>query len=1060
MNETPASVENFDLSRHAVVEASAGTGKTYTIENLVLRLLTEEDVPLEQILLVTFTEKATGDLKTRLRIALERAAQRSDDDAARYATALSQFDQAPVFTIHGFCQRLAQEYALEQGQDFRLGLADDPDLLRMLLREIQRKDWRKHFGPRLRAVLETANYSRETAEDFDKKILEIASRCKPRAGHQLRPTFVLDWWQRLDEAGANWTGQLEIFTIHALHERLRDYKRQHGFQSFDDMIADVEECLDPARNPDAERFAKVLRQRYRYGIVDEFQDTDPLQWRIFRRIFLDGRESKLFIVGDPKQAIFGFRGADLPTYLHAANEMTGRFSACAYPLQINWRSDPDLLDGLNCLFQDGEWFPQASGIRYLPVHAPDDDKRQTRIEEDHTDRPALMMVDLGDAPTMKLAQKQFARFIVHEIQRLLNDRDGPRLTFAHKSLTARPIHAGDFCILIMKRPDANPIVQALDFAGIPYSFYKQTGLWHSDEANHVEILLQTLVRSDDAASFRKALLTCFFRIKPTDLARCPDVPMQHPARQLYQSWLACAEERRWSALFRSLLEDTGLLFHDTDQPDADRRLTNLRQILSTLEQVGHGFNFDLVGMLDWIVQRRNQRDSGETDMQPVDLNRPRVKIMTIHSSKGLEFPIVFMAGGFTQGNQIGTTIYRDDKQRSVFDLCPDNDARERVSAELLSEQRRLLYVALTRPIFKLYVPKVKIPQRRQWVGPAGTILLSALEKACPDKLGPLVAEIIKPAPALVLTKPESDAVSEAQPLHPIQINGPLFPVIDQGLGKRRIVVRSFSSMTRHHLSQVGEGESFGAALPRGDEDAAPLAERDDPLRGPVFGDMVHNVLERIDFAEVARTEQPDELIVAGARARTLMDAEIRANVGKLRTRTPREKLEDACRTQIAALVWHSLRTPLACVGSPLCAIPTRDRLHEIEFQYPEHAGAAVASDVRAEDGFITGFMDLLFRARERYYLVDFKTNLLAAYGPAQIERSMDESDYHRQYQLYLQAVLRWLRRVHGPQFAFEKHFGGVYYLYVRGMNGRDETTGVFFHAPTKQDLDLKHVLNG
>ena len=142
-----------------------------------------------------------------------------------------------------------------------------------------------------------------------------------------------DWWQRLDEADVNWAGQLEIFTINALHEHLRDHKRQRGLQSFDDMIASLEENLDSARNQDADDLLNTLRQqRYRYGIVDEFQDTDPLQWRIFRRIFLDAGASKLFVVGDAKQAIFGFRGADLPTYLHAVTEMKSIHGAVEYPL--------------------------------------------------------------------------------------------------------------------------------------------------------------------------------------------------------------------------------------------------------------------------------------------------------------------------------------------------------------------------------------------------------------------------------------------------------------------------------------------------------------------------------------------------------------------------------------------------------------------------------------------------------------------------------------------------------------------------------------------------------
>ena len=137
------------------------------------------------------------------------------------------------------------------------------------------------------------------------------------------------------------------------------------------MIATVEQSLDPERNPNAVSLLHSLRQRFRYAIVDEFQDTDPLQWRIFRRIFLGGGESKLFIVGDPKQAIYAFRGSDLPTYLSATKEMKADFGACEYPLDMNWRSDPDLLDALNCLFGDSEWFHlHRRLVRYWQVLAP------------------------------------------------------------------------------------------------------------------------------------------------------------------------------------------------------------------------------------------------------------------------------------------------------------------------------------------------------------------------------------------------------------------------------------------------------------------------------------------------------------------------------------------------------------------------------------------------------------------------------------------------------------------------------------------------------------------
>ena len=314
----------------------------------------------------------------------------------------------------------------------------------------------------------------------------------------------------------------------------------------------------------------------------------------------------------------------------------------------------------------------------------------------------------------------------------------------------------------------------------------------------------------------------------------------------------------------------------------------------------------------------------------------------------------------------------------------------------------------------------------------------------------MIAEFV--APPLLPSTPQTVAAVEA-PLAvlvkpPFTMEGPLFPPLAENLYKRRIVIRSFSSMSRHHLSLVGAGASFGEQAPVGEDEAAPPVERDDPLRGPVFGDMVHKVLEQIDFAEVARAADADALLRAGTHARRLIDREVLANLPKLRTRTPLDQLAQACRQQIAQLVWCALRTPLSGIGRSLSAIPAADRLAEVEFMT---VPAPPSRRSNAGEGFVTGFMDLLFRKDGQ--LLDWKT-----YGQEQLERAMADADYHRQYRLYLQAVSRWLRRVKGPTFRFLDHCGGVYYLFVRGLNGRDDTTGVFFHRPTIQDLDLEYVL--
>ncbi len=188
-------IETIDLDRHGVIEASAGTGKTYTLEKLVLRLLRERQVSLEQILLVTFTEKATGELKGRLRLALESECAQSSPQRERFQAALDSFDQAPIFTIHGFCQRALQEYALENRHELRMQLADDRELLETCLREIQRKNWREAYGVRLREVLELAGYSSSAGggERWEALVRQIALRLRPCCAHQLRPELLGDW---------------------------------------------------------------------------------------------------------------------------------------------------------------------------------------------------------------------------------------------------------------------------------------------------------------------------------------------------------------------------------------------------------------------------------------------------------------------------------------------------------------------------------------------------------------------------------------------------------------------------------------------------------------------------------------------------------------------------------------------------------------------------------------------------------------------------------------------------------------------------------------------------
>lgn len=1169
-------VEKIDLGRHAVVEASAGTGKTYTIEQLVLRLLLEQRATLDQILLVTFTEKATGELKGRLRSAIEKRLKEERALAAILQPALDSFDQAPIFTIHGFCHRLLSEYPVEQGQELGATLVDKQVLIEPALREVQRRVWRQQFGEQLQRVLELARFQRSSAERWERKVLEIAAQYQPECHHvllpaaegglnlekqeqacrhllanlraragpapQLLPTHqwivgledvqkvhggfmdrvdkflmpLLHWLYDAaadQEALASYTRfegliaaefeeafaeqgfacffdgvqdearaavpvacpglqealaaldafrgrgaleglseQLAVFTIRKIHEHLEELKGQRGWITYDDMVAQVARGLDPASSG-ARGFARLLRQRFRFGIVDEFQDTDPLQWLIFRRIFLEEGTSRLVVVGDPKQAIFGFRGADLPTYLSAVREMVDRYSARRYPLTINWRTIEPLLRALNHLFEQSAWFEHDHGIAYLEAQAPPAAQRRVSLEHEPVPQPPLALFNLSEEKYAKQAQRKFARFAAEEVRRLVDSGLEYICKGERKKLTA-----GDICLLVFKRKEGDPLEEELRRVGIPYTFYRQPGLWQSEEAQHLAIVLEALAHPGDRVLFRKALLTRFFRTRPGDLACCDELPAAHPSRALFQRWLGFSERRQWSSLFQSLLEETGILVADLESRELDRRAANLKHLTSALEEAAYGGNLDLLDLLDLFKSRQVEGEDPQADVQPIETEQPKVKIMTVHASKGLEFPVVFLCGGFTTRPD-ELSRYRDSAGRRVFDLQPDAQAKLRHKEERLAEFRRLLYVAMTRAMCKLYIPHLSpdCGKNAVWCGPLITLLAPALAQANPAVLGKAYAghwlkrTVVGKKPAAAAQETETPRRASLLP------DGVLFPVLDPSIGRRRLVVRSFTSMRRLAARQRLEGPHFGDELPRADDEDVEQAASVDPLRGAAFGEIVHEALEKIDFAAVGQAADEGALLVEGSTCRAVLDAAVNRHLAKIRSRTPAAQLAQACRQMVARLIWHALHTPLQALGGPLWRIPPEDRLAELEFLLPENFGDTATPnirvpsirvpDVRVEEGFFTGFMDLVVRRGDQYFLIDWKTNLLEDYTPAGVAQAMTEADYQRQYGLYLQALERWIRRLHGNRTDPARHVGGVYYLFLRGLNGRDETSGVFFHRP-------------
>jgi exodeoxyribonuclease V beta subunit len=1148
----------YDIPAHAVFEASAGTGKTYTVEQLVLRFL-KKGIALDQILIVTYTEKAAAELQDRLRVAIAAEYDRAETSETMNA-ALERYDDAQIFTIHAFCLRILQQYPFDHGQNARAQMTRDDEVMSACLREVQRSEWPKAFEKELTSLLAVARFNLDNGgAAWDEKVSRIAASFRPDCGHRLVPdqniepaelrelrefftaefdaiaklvgplTSSLDahplyvgygklefnskWrdaWRRdylvplllwatdpesrtdpiasfagmvnqsgddafeiltrkvsqLDAACRHLPAivtkldvmrarlaQIEYVlarsTVQSLQQRMEKFKQQRGLQSFDDFLTRVARALTPEHNPRANDLVQALRKRYHVAIVDEFQDTDPLQWNIFKRIFVEGGDRQLILVGDPKQAIYSFRNADVDTYIQAREELKS-LGTPVRPLNVSYRASASLLRGLNTLFRDGSFFVGGS-IAFSDV-SPAPDGMRPEAELDRTDRKALTVLRFRDGTGAAQASRQLAGFIAGEVARLLTPMDDkPLLRYAHKG-AVHDLRADGIAILLFKRFDSRWIEEQLRARGIHYTFYKKTGIWQSDEAVHLNLVLKALARADQPELFRQMLLTRFFSVRPECVSAYEHSAQSESLHRLFLRWRELCDRRRWAELFRSILEDTGTLAHEIRAFDGSRRIANYRYITQELARSAYERGLSLLDLVELLQQKRLTSGEDESGLQPLETERPAVKLMTIHASKGLEFPVVFLAGGFTSPTSKHFYKFHDNGQL-VFDLnTSDKTSRDRARSEELEESHRLLYVALTRAMLKLYIPS--LPKGRL-NGAVPTILSPAITAAKLDQsedCGMIDAQAVAP-----------DATAAPVPLAAsastkIKISGPLMPGLDLGrLAARRIELQSFSRLVQHTIP------AFEIPVlerpPRADDDdqspdtAEPrILAKDDLPSGASAGDVLHAIVENIDFKSVRTAKTKGDLLKDGSATRLLIEKCLRIFMPEVAN----DKAIFARRSErVAELIWNTLRMPLTPLGgTTLSELESGQRIHELEFHMPFNLpGRALPDEVTSADGFMTGFMDLVFTHKKRFYLLDWKSNSLPSYSAAAIERDMTARNYHFQYAIYLQALRRWLASLKkSPDL-----IGGVFYIYLRGMNLSDPTRGLYFRAPATADFDERKL---
>ena len=1173
----------------ALIEASAGTGKTYTIGTLYLRLLIERGLSVAEILVVTFTNAATAELRdrirTRVRALLEAFEQGSSEDEVersllsraaeprardlgreRLRNALRSFDEASIFTIHGFCQRVLARHAFETGQRFdaQLQANDDalidevvrdfwvrelhtaePDLLSML-RALSIADLvllvRQTIGtPDLRIVPDAApasnlsearaqldavllrakqmwatsqteiraalvsdemnrtkykdgwaeTYASEIeshfAQDFSPAIAlpkafeKLSQRClregvRKGGSAPEHPFFVL-----CDKVGARATelAQAQREAVVRFRVQLIDYARREvgarkeraGVQSFDDLLLTLDSAL---RGPMGKKLASLIRARHPAALIDEFQDTDPQQYRIFHLLYPHD-EGRPFLIGDPKQAIYAFRGADVFAYLDAARDAGDR----AYTLRTNWRSDPSAIGGVNAFFAR-EANPFLLDEIAFPPARPRPSARDSLTVQG---APGAGM-EILFARTEEVAGKRKATWMEHGAA--LAADEVARLLDGSARIEDRRVSPRDIAVLVRTNDEATMMQSQLRALSIPSVTGGDTSVLASSDARDLEILLRALAQPNPAL-VKAALTTPIFSWDASAIrALDGDERAWDRVMRSFHTVRSRFEEAGFAAAFRLLLLQEQAPARLLAQVSGERRLTNLLHLGELLHAVATEKRLGLSALGAWLsVARADSSVSVELGREAAQIrlesDDDAVRVVTVHKSKGLEYGIVicpFLWAGRRPGTAPDTLRFHDPElgYAPTLELGSPDFPRALMlkTREDAGEALRTLYVAMTRARHRTIILWGDLP------GAETSALAYTLHRRAEDlDRDSFVARMKK-----VKEEQMFEELSRLSARHPdvalIEARERRLPApyargtqTPKALTSRplaRVVTAdfrtsSFSALTASsdRAARVAVGRDRDAVRrdeTRSDDDHA--SAEDDPLRdfpaGPRTGDLLHRVLERVSFATADAAS-----IEMVARS-------------ELRLRG----FEERHASSVARGVLQAIDTPLDQTGKlSLRTIDFAHRTSELEFclavrrsggqlltssaladVFRDHPSDAIPSSYErrlrslrfpALEGFLRGFIDLVFESDGRFFLADYKSNRLGAsvddFRAPLLATTMANHHYVLQYHLYVAALDRWLAaRVRG--YSYETHFGGVYYLFLRGMSPvRGPTHGVYFERP-------------
>ena len=1077
-----------------VLEASAGTGKTFALAALVTRYVAEGVATLDQMLLVTFSRAATQELRDRVRRQIADAVAAFDGRKpvgenevlahlltgtpeelsarrTRLADALAGFDAATIATIHQFCNIVLTSLGVAGDTDAGVKVVES---LEELVTEIVDDLYLSRFGrERDEPML--------TYDDAHK----LATAVVENPSADLRPV----------EPEPGTPAALRVEFANDVLAELEIRKRRRGILSYDDLLSRLADALEAQDSPARVRMSR----RWPIVMVDEFQDTDPVQWQVLDRAF--SGVSTLVLIGDPKQAIYAFRGGDIVTYLQAA-ETAGEKQT----LGKNWRSDADLVTRLQTALRGAQLGhprivvhdvePQHPGSRL--AGAPHNDPFRLRVvPREPFGCSGTKIIKIGDL------RDHIGRDLAADIGALLA---------SGATFDGKPVKARDIAVIVEKHKDGRACFDALAEAGIPAVYTGDSDIFDSDACDDWLALLEAFDQPHRSGVVRAAASTMFFGKSAEELAAGGD-SLTDSVAETIREWADHAREVGISAVLEAA-QLGGMSDRVLSWDGGERYLTDMAHVTQLMQDVAHREHFTLPALRDWLRNRREERGSVER-YRRLDSDAEAVQIMTVWGSKGLQYPIVYLPFAFNRNVQDRDLIlFHDNGVRCLYVGGKDTPDYDRVEVlgrtESASDDSRLMYVALTRA--QAQVVTWWAPSRDEYNGGLSRLLRdrrpgeTTVRERCDPKAitdddalarfreweaagGPVIEESrIAMVPELPVPPPPKDL--SARHFH---------RSIDTTWRRT-----SYSGLVRAAQEKAGvssepevielddEVGDIPLLTPAGPSESAepdvpsPMAELP---TGAKFGSLVHAVLENADPLAADLTR------------------ELRDRVDEHSVWWP----VDVPSGVLAEALVPMHDTPLGPLADNLTLrqIGMRDRLCEMDFEFPlgggylRDLGRLLGEHLPAGDllidyvgrltddalgrqslrGYLSGSIDVVLRIPDqdgaadghRYVVVDYKTNWLGEsdrpltagdYTPARMAEAMLHSDYPLQALLYsvvLHRFLRWRQPGYDP----ERHLGGVLYLFVRGMCGPDTPVtdgtpaGVFsWRPPAALVVALSDLIDG